>query len=146
EYILSNNRIFAVFERKGGRMVAAFARDTITGNAYQMIGNLVSTPEFEDEGEGDVNMTGNPLAPYAYRTSGFKDWFAVTNTTSGAGTTQYVNDLYTVQAAPGPPIGWKLSNSDNGVTKTVTLAADDDKLEASYKLTDGAARLYVRHG
>ncbi len=143
EYILSNNRVYAVFSRKGGRLIAAFARDPVTGWAYEMIGNLVSTPEYTDPSEGASNVTGTPVAPLAYRTSGLKDWFAI-NSQSG-NTNQYVNDLYTVSSAPGGT-GWKLSSSDNRVTKTVTLTADSNKLEVGYKLTDGVSSLYVRHG
>ncbi len=119
EYILSNNRIYAVFERIGGRLIAAFARDTVTSNAYQIVGNLVSTPEFEDEREGDVSFSGSTVV--AYRTSAFKDWFAVTNTPSGFGTTQYVNDLYTASPAP-TGTGWQFTSSDGKIVKTIRSA------------------------
>ena len=143
EFILSNNRLYAVFERIGGRLVAAFARDTVSSNAYQIIGNLASTPDFETEEEGDVNVSGN--APYAYRTSGFKDWFAVTNSASGFGTTGYVNNYFTAAAAPSGT-GWQFTSSDSKIVKTIRLAADAAKLEATYALSGGISKVYVRHG
>jgi hypothetical protein len=140
EYLLYNNRVFAAFERKGGRLLAAFARDPITGATYQMSGNLVATPDNSDKTEGDTNLSG--LNPVAYRTSGLKDWFTIVN---GTGTIQYVNDVYDVVPATGAT-GWKLKSSDNHIQKTVTLASSSDKLEVSYNLTDGATTNYVRMG
>ncbi|MDW8344695.1 MAG: alpha-amylase family glycosyl hydrolase [Verrucomicrobiae bacterium] len=144
EYILSNNRVWAVFERIGGRCIAAFARDPSSPNAVQVLGNLVSSPCYETEEEGDTNMSGNPLQPHAYRTSAFKDWFAVTNAT-GFGSTRYVNDLYTVASAP-TGTGWRFTSSDGRITKTITLAADSTALHAAYQLSGPVSRLYVRHG
>jgi glycosidase len=143
EHVLSNNRVYAVFERMGGRLIAALARDTATSNAYQVVGNLVSTPDFETEDEGDVNLLGG-LA-YAYRTSGFKDWFAVTNSVSGTGTTRYVNDLYTAVQVAGPA-GWRFTSSDGKIIKTIRLAAGETKLEATYAFSGGVTKLYVRNG
>jgi PKD repeat protein/glycosidase len=142
EYILSNNRLYAVFERIGGRMVALFARDTTTGNAFQMAGNLVSSPEYESEREGDTNVTGNQ--PLAYRTSGFKDLFAQTNGV-GIGTTRYVNDVDGVINAPSGT-GWRFTSPDNRVMKTITLATGTNVLEAAYSLTAPIQKLYIRHG
>ncbi|MCX7915611.1 MAG: hypothetical protein N3A53_04830, partial [Verrucomicrobiae bacterium] len=144
EYILSNNRVWAVFERIGGRCIAAFARDPSSPNAVQVLGNLVSSPCYETEEEGDTNMSGNPLQPHAYRTSAFKDWFAVTNAT-GFGSTRYVNDLYTVASAP-TGTGWRFTSSDGRITKTITLASDSTTLHAAYQLSGPVSKLYVRHG
>jgi hypothetical protein len=141
EYILSNNRVYAVFERIGGRLIAAFVRDPATGNAYQTVGNLVSAPEYETETEGDTNLNGASI--HAYRTSGLKDWFAVTNSVSGFGTTRYVNDLYNVTSVAN---GWQFTSPDGKITKTITLADGDNKLETGYTLTGGVSKLYVRSG
>jgi hypothetical protein len=148
EHILYNNRIYAVFESGGsgkslgGRLIAAFARDPDTGNAYQLVGNLASTPEFQSEREGDVNLSGS--APLAYRTSGFKDWFAQTGD-PGVGTSQYVNDLYDIAAAPSGT-GWQFTSSDGKIVKIITLDDDSDKLEARYTLSGDVNKLFVRHG
>ena len=139
EYVLSNNRIYAVFERIGGRLIAAFVRDPATGNAYQVLGNLASAPDFETEEEGDSNLTGGVLN--AYRTSGFKDWYAMTNAT--AGTAMYVNQMYSVASVAN---GWRFTSPDGKLTKTITLATGTNRLEAAYALTGGISKLYVRHG
>ncbi len=145
EYLLSNNRVWALFERIGGRCLAAFGRDPASGNAVQLIGNLVSTPDYETEEEGDTNMTGSPLQPHAYRTSGFKDWFAVTNAVTSAGTARYVNDLYTAAAAP-TGTGWRFTSSDGKIVKTITLGADVGALQAAYTIGGGVTKLFTRHG
>ena len=142
EYVLSNNRVYAVFERIGGRLIAAFARDAATGDAFQVIGNLVSSPEYESEIEGDTKLLGNGT-PNAYRTSGMKDWYAVTNAASGYGTSMYVNNMYNATPVAN---GWQLASSDGKITKTFTLGAGDNKIEASYALGGGVTKLYVRHG
>ncbi len=141
-YVISNNRVYAVFERIGGRLVAAFGRDPNTGSAYEIIGNLASTPEYESEREGMVDGTGS--GPLAYRASGFKDWYAVTNS-SGAGVTQYVNDYYNVASAPSGT-GWQFTSQDGKISKTITLATGAAKLEAQYVLSGGVRALYIRHG
>ncbi len=141
EYVLKNPHVYAVFEAIGGRLLAAFARDATTSNAFQMVGNLVNTPEFEDEQEGASNLSGT--APLAYRTSGFKDWFAVTNTPSGAGTTQYVNNVYSTLLVAN---GWQFTSSDGKIVKTITLGNTTNRLAATYSLSGGITKLFVRHG
>jgi hypothetical protein len=137
EHILSNNRVYAVFERIGGRLIAAFARDPVSGKAVQVVGNLLSDPAREDEGEGEVSTTSGAVD--ARRTSGFKDWFA-----SGSSPgTQYNNDVYTVAAASN---GWEFVSADGKVRKTISLAAGSDRLLADYNLSGGITKLYVRHG
>ena len=39
EYLLYNDRLFAVFERIGGRMIAAWLRNVGDGTVYQVVGN-----------------------------------------------------------------------------------------------------------
>jgi hypothetical protein len=75
EYLLYNRHLFAVFERLGGRLVAAWVRDPDTGAAFQVVGNLLSWAGSETEWEGDYNMDGNGVIG-AFRTSTFKDWWA----------------------------------------------------------------------
>ena len=141
EYLLYNDRLFAVFERIGGRMTAAWIRDLDTNQAFQVAGNFVSYPGSADETEGATSVASGGVA--AFRTSGFKDWYAVSS--GGAGTNQYVNNLYSVTSA-GSGVGWTFTSSDGYIQKTITLAALQTQLEASYTLSGGLTQLYVRCG
>ena len=141
EYLLYNDRIFAVFERIGGRMTHAWLRDYDTGYVTQLVGNPVSYAGSETEEEGGGNFANG--AVNAYRTSAFKDWFAKTDN-SGAGTFAYVNDLYTVAPAPSG-IGWRFTSSDGKISKTITIGAAKNALQASYTTT-GFVQLFVRFG
>ncbi len=133
EYLLYNDRLFALFERIGGRMIGAWARDIDTGAVVQVAGNPLSYAGSETEEEGAANAT-------AFRTSGFKDWFA-----SGPNTSQYVNDFYSADpAATG--IGWKLISSDGKIVKTITLGAHSTRLTANYALSGGVTSVFVRFG
>lgn len=135
EYLLYNDRLFAVFERIGGRLTAAWVRDA--GNVVQTIGNLAGYAGSETELEGTANST-------AYRTSGFKDWFAQTSG-PGVGTSQYVNDLFAVAAAPSGT-GWQFTSADSKIVKRITLAAGASSLAADYTLGGDVTKLYVRFG
>ena len=75
EYLLYNDRLFAMFERIGGRMTAAWIRDLDTNQAFQVAGNFLSYPGSADETEGSTSCYQRCVS--AYRTSGFKDWYAV---------------------------------------------------------------------
>ena len=97
EYSIFNDRLFAVFEAIGGRMTGAWLRDVDTGFITQVAGNLTNYSGSETEEEGGGNFVTGAIN--AFRTSGFKDWFSKTST-AGAGTFNYVNNLYTVTAAP----------------------------------------------
>ncbi|HEY4281901.1 MAG TPA: alpha-amylase family glycosyl hydrolase [Chthoniobacterales bacterium] len=141
EYLIYNDRIFALFERIGGRMTHAWLRDYDTGYVSQVVGNSVSYAGSETEEEGGGNF--NNGAVVAYRTSGFKDWFAKTDA-NGTGTFGYVNDLYNVVAAPSG-IGWKFTSSDGKISKTITLTPGKNALQASYTTT-GFVQLYIRFG
>ena len=74
EYLLFNSVVFAVFESAGGRMNAGFSRNTRTGRVYQVLGTQPSFAGSDSENEGQANVTSGAVA--AFRTSGFKDWFA----------------------------------------------------------------------
>jgi hypothetical protein len=141
EYILANNRVFALFEAKGGRMTAAWTRDPATKKLWQVVGNFASFSGTETEDEGPSNFTSNTTTIAAYRTSGFKDWWTIN--TSAVGTNTNVNAAYSVApAAEGT--GWTFSNG--GVTKTITLPSPtSEKLEATYSLT-GLSKAYIRFG
>lgn len=141
EYLIYNDRLFAVLERIGGRMVGAWARDVQDGSVYQGAGNLVANSGSATEQEGASNVAGAGVG--AFRTSLLKDWWAETG--PGTGTSRYVNDLYTVTPTAR---GWVLVSSDGRITKTVTLAPRAAAFEVHYTLggTLAGRTLYVRHG
>jgi hypothetical protein len=131
EHLLWNNRILAIFESMGGRMVSAWLRDPLTQKVWQVVGNPVAAPPFPDEREGADNAS-------AMRTSGFKDWYLQPSQGSPR---SMADELYAVTPIPG---GFKFSAP--GVIKEVTVSVGDDpRLEAKYSLS-GVSRLYVRHG
>jgi glycosyl hydrolase family 57 len=141
EYLIYNDRLFALFERLGGRMTGAWLRDIDTGYVSQVAGNFSSYAGSETEEEGGGNFVGG--AVNAFRTSGFKDWFAKTDN-NGNGTFGYVNNLYTVVPAPSG-IGWKFTSADGKIVKTITLTGGKSALQASYSTT-GFVQLFVRFG
>ena len=141
EYLIYNDRLFALFERIGGRMTGAWLRDVDTGYVSQVAGNFASYAGLETEEEGAGNFSSG--AVNAFRTSGFKDWFVKTDIVP-AGTSNYVNDFYSVVAAP-TGMGWKLTSSDGKISKTITLAPGKSALQASYA-TVGVTQEFVRFG
>ena len=133
EYLLCNSRVFAVFEKKGGRMTAAWLRDG-TGKVWQVAGNFASYGNTDTEDEGASNET-------AFRTSGFKDWSAISGSASSS---TGVNADYNVAAAPDGRKGWTFTSG--GVSKTITLPdAANGRLAARYTLS-GPDKLRVRFG
>lgn len=133
EYLLFNSRVFAVFEKKGGRMTAAWLRDG-TGKIWQVAGNFASYGNTDTEDEGASNET-------AFRTSGFKDWSAISGSASSS---TGVNADYNVTAAPEGGKGWTFTSG--GVSKTITLPdAANGRLAARYTLS-GPDKLLVRFG
>ncbi len=137
EYVLKNDRIFAVFEALGGRMTAAWTRTPGSGEVYQVVGNFLSYSDSETEEEGTSNQNG-AAGTGARRTSAFKDWFA-----SGPGT-GYVNNLYTVAASGSN--GWIFTSADGKITKTISLAGGSGNVEATYQLGGDITKLFVRFG
>lgn len=135
EFMLFNKRIFALFERIGGRMTAAWVRDIANGKVFQTVGNPIAYAGFETEEEGYANVLSG--ATGSYRTSGFKDWFA-----SGPNTL-YTNDLYTATAVAN---GWRFTSADGKVQKTITLTANNSALHAAYTLDPAITTLYLRYG
>ncbi len=143
EYMVYNDRLFALFERIGGRLIGAWVRDIVEGDTYQAAGNLASYPgtATEEEGAWSLNTNGTWAGEtVAFRTSCLKDWYA-----TGAGANQYVNQLYTFQDWTN---GWRATSGDGAVRKTVTLAEKSWNLEVRYELTGGMAgqTLYIRNG
>ncbi|MBX7211499.1 MAG: hypothetical protein K1X78_24550 [Verrucomicrobiaceae bacterium] len=136
ECMILNKRVFALFERIGGRMTAAWVRDIANGKVFQCVGNPVSYSGFETEEEGAVNVINGAVG--SYRTSGFKDWYA-----GGVNSVGYNNDLYSATATTN---GFIFTSSDGKITKTITLQPNKDALRAVYALTGGITTLYSRHG
>lgn len=138
EYWLYNSHVAAMFERIGGRMIAAWHRNP-EGRVRQMIGNLASYAGSTSEVEGAWSVNTNNASVVAYRTSALKDWWA--------GTSFFVNDLYTA-TTNGVTNGWKLTSSDTKIAKTITLAPTSSAFAVSYAV-DGSLNggtLYVRNG
>ncbi|MCB1070646.1 MAG: hypothetical protein KDL31_09830 [Kiritimatiellae bacterium] len=136
EYVLANDRVFALFERIGGRMVGAWARDPSDGLIYQVMGNHASAPGVETELEGNQNL--NPDGSIAaFRTSGFKDWVQ--------GGATYVNDLYSIASVAN---GWQLTSPDGRIIKTITLAPSNTAMQVNYQVSTNlnGGVLGVRHG
>ncbi len=140
EFLLYNDRVFGLFERLGGRLVAAWVRDLGTGAVFQGLGNPLSAAGGETEEEGNANLDGTGAG--AYRTSGFKDWFAQTGA-AGVGNSNYVNDLFTVTQSGS---GWKFTSSDGKIVKTISLGVQASRFEANYVLSGGINQLAVRFG
>jgi len=141
EYILRNQKVFAVFEASGGRCTAAWSRDDLTGRAFQLVGNPLSASGSETENEGASNR--NPDGSInARRTSAFKDWWTVSGS---GGTNANVNAVYAVSPA-GSGTGWTFTAPGSAITKTITLANLERKLVANYSLGAGNTKLYVRFG
>lgn len=139
EYLLANTEVFAVFEARGGRMVAGFARNTSTGAIYQMVGAQPGFAGADNEEEGTSNALSGKVN--AYRTSAFKDWFA---NGAGGGTSQYVNAIYTV--TPSGSNGWTFTAPGGHIVKKITLADDAPRFDAQYTLSGDVNKLYVRAG
>ena len=140
EYWLYNQHVAAMFERIGGRMVAAWRRDG-EGRIMQMIGNLASYAGSETEEEGVANtvVVEGVTNVASFRTSALKDWWAGTNV--------YINDLYTVTGS-GVTNGWRFTSSNGNIAKTVTLDPQAKAFAVNYTIAPllNSGRLYVRNG
>jgi len=143
EFLLYNDRVFALFERLGGRMTHAWVRDIATGEVFQTVGNPLGYAGSETEEEGNVHLSATTGQP-AYRTSGFKDWFAQTGG-AGVGTNSYVNQEYAATPAASGT-GWTFASGDGKISKSITLAPRSSRLAAVYHLGTGVDTVYVRHG
>ncbi len=144
EYLLYNDRVFAIFEAIGGRMTGGWARDIENGSIIQLVGNPLSYAGLADEREGETNIAGGVVN--TYRVSCFRDQFLQTAPPAAAGTTRYVNDLYAAtNISAGAVAAWRFLSSDSVVQKTITLSPRSTVLRGDYSL-GGPARIYVRFG
>ncbi|MGD9873729.1 MAG: alpha-amylase family glycosyl hydrolase [Kiritimatiellia bacterium] len=139
EYLLFNDRLFALFERSGGRLIGVWVRDFLYGVSLQAAGNpwSYSNSETEDEGTYNVETNSGTVQVIAHRTSCLKDWWA--------GTTDYINMLYTFTNWTN---GWRAASGDGNITKTVMLAPGSSELNVSYSVAPAlnGGVLYVRNG
>lgn len=138
EYLLYNDRLFAMFERTGGRVEAVWVREPLSGTILQTVGNFVSYAGTESELQGGYNVETNGNVA-AYRTTALKDWWA------SAQGTQYVNSVYSFIDWTN---GWRLTSGDSAVQKTITLDQSDFALEVAYALSGTMAGqpIYIRNG
>jgi hypothetical protein len=143
EYLLFNDKVFLLFERVGGRLVATWLKNPDNGRIIQTSGNLAGYAGSETEEEGFPNTNAASADKVgAYRTSCLKDWWAVTGTSTG--TSQYINQLYFASpAAVGT--GWTFASTDGKISKTITLGTSASA-QVAYQLAGGVTRLYVRNG
>lgn len=132
EYLLMDDRLLLVLEREGGRVVAGFGRDPLTGRAAQVLGAPLSFPEQHPEIEHE-----DPGVEAA-RTSTLKDvWL------TGAAR-DYVNDD-SVAVVSTTSAALSFRSSDGRLEKTVAWAAPG-RVEVTYRLDPQAGTLYVRAG
>lgn len=124
EYVIRNNRTFAVFEKYGGRCVLAVGYDAARQDGEVLIGAPMTNPSAPGE-EEYVGTAAN-------RCSAFKDM--------NGGT--YADAAYAAVAAAG---GWRFTSPDGLIEKTITAADGSAVLDASY-LESVAGSLYVRLG
>ncbi len=136
EFMLFNDRVFALCEAIGGRMTAAWVRDLATGAVLQVVGNPIAYSGFDSEIEGEVNVVSGLTG--SYRTSAFKDWFA-----NGSNSSAYNNALYTAAATAN---GFTFTSADGKVVKALTLAARANSIACAYTLGSPITTLRVRHG
>ncbi len=126
EYILKNNRVWACFERYGGRLVFAAHYDPVSDAAQAVIGAPYSNPAAPGE-EEFANASAN-------RCSAFKEM------NDGA----FADRVY--NAAPGADfITFSTTAPQGSVTKKILLEAGAPRLRAEYSETVSGP-LHIRIG
>ena len=140
EYLLYHDRLFAVFERIGGRLIGVWVRNKANGAVYQAAGNLASYAGSATEEQGNFRVDAQGTLG-AYRQALLTDWWAAKAT----GTAAYVNSLYTFSDQTN---GWRITSPDGEIAKTVTLGAGSMQFDVAYQLSGGMSgrTLYTRHG
>ena len=106
EFILYNNKIFAVFENEGGRMIIG-----------------VGYPE-----KGGIILTGNTFANYAYQDEREGDYHISCFRDSG-----YENDSYTVSMGSN---FIEFTSSDGSIKKRIEIKPDLEVVYATYTTTN----------
>lgn len=127
EAVLSNDRVFLVFENDGGRLILGFARDPQSGAASSLLGSPVVDPGAIQDGELEGDL----------RVSVLKDRWS-----TGVGG-RYVNAPYRFELFNE---GLRLISDDNRIRKTAVLRAGSDRLEITYEIDGSLGTLYVHNG
>lgn len=136
EYVLKNDKVWAVFERYGGRMTYAFVYDTAVNDAYCVIGSAIANPS--EPGEEERVGTG------ANRCSAFKEM----NSAGGA----VLADAAQTSITPlGNGFQFVITAGATTITKTISLASGSNGFDATYNVSGlnsggGGTRLYTRFG
>ncbi len=140
EYLLYHDRLFAVFERIGGRLIGVWVRNKASGAVYQAAGNLASYAGSASEEQGNFRVDAQGTLG-AYRQSCLTDWWAAKTT----GTPAYVNSLYTFTDRTN---GWRIVSGDGEIAKTVSLGAGSMQLAVQYQMSGSMSNriLFTRHG
>ncbi|HMP73452.1 MAG TPA: alpha-amylase family glycosyl hydrolase [Kiritimatiellia bacterium] len=136
EYLLYNDRLLAIFQPTGGRMIGAWVRDLLDNRVYMALGNPLSYAGLDSEEEGNTHHHPDGSVN-ARRTTGLKDWWV--------GTNLYVNARYDFTDWTN---GWHITSFNNRIRKTVTLQPRASHFDIHYTL---AAELvgrpmFIRHG
>lgn len=126
EYALRNNKVLAIFESRGGRMIYAFHMHPTAG-PISIIGAPVSNPS----AQGEEEFTG----PQANRCSALKDM------NDGS----YVDAVYAVQLNTPDSKSIRFVSPDGKITKTVRLPDNTARFDVSY-VENVSGALYVRIG
>lgn len=137
EYVLSNSKVYAVFERYGGRCVLACAWSRTRNDADVVIGGTVVNPS--SPGEEELSTA------YANRCSAFKVMNGGTRADE-ANTVARGADQSALLGIPGydPNASWVFTSPDGQLVKTVTLDALGQQYWA--RLTGSVTPAYVRFG
>ncbi|MCX7625290.1 MAG: hypothetical protein N2Z21_03655 [Candidatus Sumerlaeaceae bacterium] len=126
EYALKNNKVLAIFEARGGRMIYAFHYHPTAGPIC-----IIGAPTANPSSPGEEELSGLQ----ANRCSALKDM--------NDGT--YVDALYTVQVNTPDSKSIRFISPDGKITKTVRLPDNTARFDVTYNESVAGA-LYVRVG
>ncbi|NNF06534.1 MAG: T9SS type A sorting domain-containing protein, partial [Candidatus Eisenbacteria bacterium] len=124
EYVLSNNRVWLVFERYGARCVLGAAYDPVTQDGQVILGAPLTNPTAPGEEEG--------VGPSTNRCSSFKEM------NNGS----YVDAVYNATPTGN---GWVFTSGDALISKTITVAPGSYDVVADYN-ESVSGDLFVRFG
>jgi hypothetical protein len=130
EYILRNNRVWVMFERRGGRIDYGFVWDPAAQDALSVIGVPVANPSAPGEEEY--------VGPNANRASAFKDM----NEFAG----QRLCDALWTATPVADGVRFDITLGGSSVSKTITLADGEGRLRATYTGTNTGGAIFTRFG
>ncbi len=126
EYALRNNKMLAVFEARGGRMIYAFHYHPVAGPI-----SIIGAPTANPSAPGEEEFSGLQ----ANRCSGLKDM--------NDGT--YVDAVYTVQVNTPDSKSIRFISPDGKIVKTARMPDNTARIDVTYNETVSGP-LYVRVG